>query len=57
GGQTGAAKTPLLQELATGIDLEHHANHRGSSFGRHATEPPGQIFRSNSLNMPNICLI
>ncbi len=43
GGQTGAAKTPLVQELATGIDLEHHAHHRGSSFGRHATEPPSQV--------------
>lgn len=43
GGQTGAAKTPLLNALATGIDLEHHAHHRGSSFGRHATDPPCQV--------------
>ncbi len=43
GGQTGAAKTPLLQQLATGIDLEKHAHHRGSSFGRHATPPPCQV--------------
>jgi tRNA 2-selenouridine synthase len=49
GGQTGAAKTPLLQELATGIDLEYHANHRGSSFGRHATEPPCQVNFEHSL--------
>lgn len=43
GGQTGAAKTPLVQALATGIDLEGHAHHRGSSFGRHATAPPSQV--------------
>ena len=43
GGQTGAAKTPLVRELASGIDLEQHAYHRGSSFGRHATPPPCQI--------------
>jgi tRNA 2-selenouridine synthase len=43
GGRTGVAKTPLVRELATGIDLEHHAHHRGSSFGRHATDPPSQV--------------
>ncbi len=43
GGQTGAAKTSLLQQLANGIDLERHAHHRGSSFGRHATPPPCQV--------------
>jgi tRNA 2-selenouridine synthase len=43
GGRTGTAKTPLLQQLATGIDLEKHAHHRGSSFGRHATSPPVQV--------------
>lgn len=43
GGQTGAAKTPLVQSLETGIDLEGHAHHRGSSFGRHATPPPSQV--------------
>lgn len=42
GGRTGAAKTPLVQALASGIDLEHHAHHRGSSFGRHATPVPSQ---------------
>ncbi len=49
GGQTGAAKTPLLRELATGVDLEYHANHRGSSFGRHATDPPCQVNFEHSL--------
>ena len=43
GGRTGSAKTLLVRQLATGIDLEQHANHRGSSFGRHATPPPCQV--------------
>lgn len=43
GGRTGVAKTPLVQALATGVDLEHHANHRGSSFGRRVSPPPGQV--------------
>lgn len=48
-GRTGVAKTPLLAELDTGIDLEHWANHRGSSFGRRLTPPPGQTDFENRL--------
>lgn len=43
GGRTGSAKTPLINALPTGVDLEGHANHRGSSFGRRVEEPPSQI--------------
>lgn len=49
GGKTGAAKTPLINALTTGVDLEAHANHRGSSFGRRALAPPCQIDFEHSL--------
>jgi tRNA 2-selenouridine synthase len=42
GGKTGSAKTTLINKLATGVDLEHFANHRGSSFGRRVEGPPSQ---------------
>jgi len=43
GGLTGTGKTELLARLDNAIDLEAHANHRGSSFGKHATPQPRQI--------------
>lgn len=43
GGMTGCGKTELLAELPNAVDLEAHANHRGSGFGRHATRQPTQI--------------
>lgn len=43
GGRTGVRKTALIRELATGIDLEGHANHRGSAFGKQPTPQPTQI--------------
>ena len=49
GGKTGTAKTPLINELATGIDLEGFAHHRGSSFGRRVEEPPCQVNFENRL--------
>lgn len=49
GGRTGSAKTPLINSLPTGIDLEGHANHRGSSFGRRVDEPPSQMSFENQL--------
>ncbi len=49
GGKTGTAKTPLINELATGIDLEGFAHHRGSSFGRRVEEPPCQTDFENRL--------
>jgi tRNA 2-selenouridine synthase len=49
GGMTGAGKTDVLVQLDNGLDLEGHANHRGSSFGKHATEQPSGIDFENRL--------
>ena len=49
GGKTGSAKTVLINALARGVDLEHHANHRGSSFGRRVTPSPSQVDFENAL--------
>jgi tRNA 2-selenouridine synthase len=49
GGLTGVGKTELLIQLDNGIDLEGHARHRGSSFGRHARPQPAQIDFENAL--------
>lgn len=43
GGLTGTGKTDVLLELDNSLDLEGHARHRGSSFGRHADAQPAQI--------------
>lgn len=48
-GLTGTGKTDVLLQLANALDLEGHANHRGSSFGKHATGQPSQINFENSL--------
>ncbi len=48
-GLTGTGKTELLAALAGGLDLEGHANHRGSSFGARATAQPAQIDFENRL--------
>lgn len=49
GGMTGTGKTEVLAQLDNAIDLEGHANHRGSSFGKHATPQPTQIAFENAL--------
>ena len=49
GGKTGSAKTPLINSLNNGIDLEGFAHHRGSSFGRRVQEPPAQATFENRL--------
>jgi len=49
GGLTGTGKTEVLAQLNNAIDLEAHANHRGSSFGKHATPQPAQIDFENAL--------
>lgn len=49
GGMTGTGKTEVLAQLDNAVDLERHANHRGSSFGRHASEQPAQIDFENRL--------
>ncbi len=49
GGLTGTGKTELLAQLDNAVDLEGHAHHRGSSFGKHATPQPGQVDFENGL--------
>ncbi len=49
GGLTGTGKTEVLAALHNTLDLEQHANHRGSSFGKHATPQPAQIDFENLL--------
>lgn len=48
-GLTGTGKTEVISALDNSLDLEGHAHHRGSSFGRHATPQPGQIDFENRL--------
>jgi len=42
GGKTGVAKTLLINEITSSIDLEKHAMHRGSSFGHTVNQQPTQ---------------
>lgn len=49
GGMTGTGKTDVLTQLSNGLDLEGHANHRGSSFGKRATGQPSNIDFENRL--------
>ena len=48
-GLTGSGKTEVIQSLSSTVDLEKLAHHRGSSFGKHATDQPVQINFDNSL--------
>jgi tRNA 2-selenouridine synthase len=48
-GLTGSGKTEVIQALSATVDLERLAHHRGSSFGKHATDQPVQINFDNSL--------
>lgn len=48
-GMTGTGKTDIIKTLNNSIDLEGHANHKGSSFGRPLTEQPSQINFENNL--------
>jgi len=49
GGLTGTGKTDVLHQLDNVLDLEGHANHRGSSFGKRATAQPSNIDFENRL--------
>ncbi len=49
GGLTGTGKTEVLAQLHNSLNLEGHANHRGSSFGKRATPQPAQIDFENRL--------
>jgi len=48
-GKTGSGKTRIISQFAQSIDLEHLANHRGSSFGSQLSPQPTQINFENSL--------
>ena len=49
GGCTGSGKTHLVRDMATGIDLEGLARHRGSSFGRTLAPQLSQASFENHL--------
>jgi tRNA 2-selenouridine synthase len=49
GGKTGNGKTDLLANLSRLVDLEKHANHRGSAFGRQLAAQPSQIDFENAV--------
>lgn len=49
GGLTGSGKTEVLVALDKGLDLEGHANHRGSSFGKRVSGQPAQIAFENNV--------
>lgn len=49
GGLTGSGKTEVLVGLDNGLDLEGHANHRGSSFGKRVSGQPAQIAFENNI--------
>jgi tRNA 2-selenouridine synthase len=51
GGKTGTAKTVLVNAVEFSTDLEGHANHRGSSFGRRVSSVPTQIDFENALGI------
>ena len=48
-GKTGNGKTDLLANLTRMVDLEGHANHRGSAFGRQLAPQPAQIDFENAV--------
>lgn len=49
GGRTGIGKTGFLKTLPRHLDLEHLANHRGSSFGRVASPQPSNANFSSAV--------
>ena len=55
GGKTGTAKTVLVNAVEFSTDLEGHANHRGSSFGRRVSGVPTQIDFENALGIDLLC--
>lgn len=48
-GRTGVGKTLFLSDISQQIDLEGIYEHRGSAFGRHVKDQPGQIDVENRL--------
>lgn len=51
GGLTGCAKTDLVLALDNGLDLEGCARHKGSAFGRHPLQAPGQIDFEHAMGL------
>ena len=49
GGRTGCGKTAVVRSVATHIDLEALANHRGSAFGGLPTPQPPPVGFENAL--------
>lgn len=49
GGMTGTGKTDVILQLPHSIDLEGHANHRGSAFGKRSTPQPTNIEFENRV--------
>ena len=49
GGSTGVGKTVVVLHDHAAIDLEGHANHRGSAFGAFLASQPSQIDFENSV--------
>jgi len=49
GGRTGTGKTVILNQLESSIDLEHHAEHRGSAFGGFLSQQPSPTDFENRL--------
>lgn len=50
-GMTGVGKTEVLPLLENGIDLEHHARHRGSAFGHLPEAQPRNIEFENRIGV------
>ncbi len=48
-GRTGSGKTVLIRERSDSIDLEGHANHRGSAFGGRSCAQPSPVSFENGL--------
>ena len=46
GGLTGSGKTIVLKKLLNHIDIEQHANHRGSAFGPNGPQPSQITFEN-----------
>ena len=49
GGSTGVGKTVVVQSDKNAVDLEGHANHRGSAFGAYLSGQPSQIDFENAI--------
>ena len=55
GGRTGTGKTVILNQMESSIDLEHHAEHRGSAFGGFLSNQSTPIDFENRLVIDYLC--